>query len=129
MEYVLPATALSSFCASSSLTLAASKAGVCWARPAFTAMNLGIHTASWCDSPDPAEVCEAVKTKTQWAENLGFIWFSVMDHMIQTPRIGAPEEPVLEGWTVLAGLATPPRPLPLSTLATPGRYPHPPPPA
>src|SRR5438128_5587643 len=28
-----------------------------------------------------------------------------MDHMIQIPRVGAPDEPVLEGWTVLAGLA------------------------
>jgi len=25
-----------------------------------------------------------------------------MDHMIQIPRAGAPDEPVLEGWTVLA---------------------------
>src|SRR5437764_15479496 len=69
-------------------------------------MKFGIHNASWCDSPDPAEVFEAVKTRTQGAENLGFIWFAVMDHMIQIPRIGAPDEPVLEGWTVLAGLAT-----------------------
>ena len=28
-----------------------------------------------------------------------------MDHMIQIPRVGAPDEPVLEGWTVLAALA------------------------
>jgi alkanesulfonate monooxygenase SsuD/methylene tetrahydromethanopterin reductase-like flavin-dependent oxidoreductase (luciferase family) len=25
--------------------------------------------------------------------------------MIQIPRVGAPDEPVIEGWTVLAGLA------------------------
>ena len=44
-----------------------------------------------------------MKAKAQWAENHGFVWFSVLDHMIQIPRGGAPDEPVLEGWTVLAG--------------------------
>jgi alkanesulfonate monooxygenase SsuD/methylene tetrahydromethanopterin reductase-like flavin-dependent oxidoreductase (luciferase family) len=29
----------------------------------------------------------------------------VMDHMIQIPGVGGPDEPLLEGWTVLAGLA------------------------
>src|SRR5262249_39081179 len=48
---------------------------------------------------------EAVKARAQWAENHGFVWFSVMDHMIQIPRVGAPDEPVLEGWTVLSSLA------------------------
>ena len=125
MEYGLPATALSSFYASSSLTLAASQCGVCSARPACTAMKFGIHNASWCDSPDPAEVFEAVKTKTQWAENLGFIWFSVMDHMIQIPGVGAPDEPVLEGWTALAGLAAVTRRIRLATLVTAVGYRNP----
>jgi hypothetical protein len=31
------------------------------------------------------------------AENHGFVWVSVMDHLIQ---IGAPDEPFMEGWTV-----------------------------
>lgn len=51
-----------------------------------------------------------MKAKAQWAENHEFVWFSVMDHMIQIPRVGAPDEPVLEGWTVLAGLGWPPSP-------------------
>lgn len=68
-------------------------------------MRFGIHNSSWLDSPDPAEAFEAVKAKAQWAENHGFVWFSVMDHMIQIPRVGAPDEPILEGWAVLAGLA------------------------
>jgi F420-dependent oxidoreductase-like protein len=89
------------------------------------AMKFGIHNASWCDSPDSAEVFEAVKAKAQWAENLGFVWFSVMDHMIQIPRIGAPDEPVLEGWTVLAGLATVTSRIRLATLATAVSYRNP----
>jgi alkanesulfonate monooxygenase SsuD/methylene tetrahydromethanopterin reductase-like flavin-dependent oxidoreductase (luciferase family) len=68
-------------------------------------MKFGIDHASWLDGPDPAEAFEAAKAKAQWAEDHGFVWFSVMDHMIQIPGVGAPDEPVLEGWTVLAGLA------------------------
>src|SRR5260370_5202669 len=68
-------------------------------------MKFGIHNSSWLDRPDSAEVFEAVKAKAQWAEDHGFVWFSVLDHMIQIPRIGAPDEPFLEGWTVLSALA------------------------
>src|SRR5262245_3039925 len=67
-------------------------------------MKFGIHNSSWLHSPDPGEVFDAVKDKAQWAEHQGFAWFSVMDHMIQIPRVGAPEEPVLEGWAVLAAV-------------------------
>jgi hypothetical protein len=48
-------------------------------------MKFGIHNSSWLDSPDPAEVFEAVKANAQWAEDHAFVWFSVMDHMIQIP--------------------------------------------
>src|SRR5262245_15194116 len=89
------------------------------------AMKFGIHNASWCDSPDPAEVFEAAKAKAHWAENLGFVWFSVMDHMIQIPRIGAPDEPVLEGWAVLAALAAVTNRIRLATLATAVNYRNP----
>jgi hypothetical protein len=47
-------------------------------------MKFGLHHSSWLESPDPAEAYEAVKAKAQWAEEHGFVWFSVMDHMIQT---------------------------------------------
>ena len=36
-------------------------------------MNFGFHTSSWIDTPDPAEAFEAVKVKTHWAENHGFV--------------------------------------------------------
>ena len=81
-------------------------------------MKFGIHISSWLDTPDPAEAFEAVKAKAQWAENHGFAWFSVMDHMIQIPGVGAPEEPILEGWTVLAGLAAVTERIRLATLCT-----------
>jgi len=88
-------------------------------------MKFGIHNSSWLDARDPAEVFAAVKAKAQWAEDYGFVWFSVMDHTIQIPRIGAPDEPVLEGWIVLAGLAAVTRRIRLATLATAVGYRNP----
>jgi alkanesulfonate monooxygenase SsuD/methylene tetrahydromethanopterin reductase-like flavin-dependent oxidoreductase (luciferase family) len=88
-------------------------------------VKFGIHNSSWLDSPDPAQAFEAVKVKAQWAENHGFVWFSVMDHMIQIPRVGAPDEPVLEGWTVLAGLAAVTSRIRLATLCTAVGYRNP----
>ena len=88
-------------------------------------MIFGIHNSSWLDTPDPAEAFEAVKAKARWAEDHGFVWFSVMDHMIQTPRVGAPDEPVLEGWTILAALAAVTRRILLATLCTAVGYRNP----
>src|SRR5437868_2613363 len=88
-------------------------------------MRFGIHNSSWLDGPDPAEAFEAVKAKARWAEDHGFVWFSVLDHMIQIPRVGAPDEPFLEAWTVLAGLATLTSRIRLATLATAVSYRNP----
>jgi F420-dependent oxidoreductase-like protein len=88
-------------------------------------LKFGIHHSSWLDNPDPAEAFEAAKTKAQWAEAHGFVWFSVMDHMIQIPNIGAPEEPVLEGWAVLAALAAVTSRIRLATLVTAVNYRNP----
>jgi F420-dependent oxidoreductase-like protein len=88
-------------------------------------MKFGIHNSSWGDSPDPAEAFEAAKAKAQWAEDHGFVWFSVLDHMIQIPRVGAPDQPFLEGWTVLAGLAAVTSRIRLATLATAVGYRNP----
>src|SRR5207302_2792435 len=85
----------------------------------------GIHNSSWLDGPEPAEAFEAVKAKAQWAEDHGFVWFSVLDHMIQIPRVGTPDEPFLEGWTVLAGLAAVTSRIRLATLATAVGYRNP----
>jgi F420-dependent oxidoreductase-like protein len=88
-------------------------------------VRFGIHHSSWIDNPDPAEAFETAKAKAQWAEGHGFTWFSVMDHTIQIPRVGAPDEPVLEGWAVLAGLAAVTRRIRLATLATAVNYRNP----
>jgi alkanesulfonate monooxygenase SsuD/methylene tetrahydromethanopterin reductase-like flavin-dependent oxidoreductase (luciferase family) len=68
-------------------------------------MKFGIHNPSFEFGPDPAEAFEGLKTKAQWAETHGFTWFSVMDHLIQIPPVGQPDEPFIEGWTALSALA------------------------
>src|SRR5712692_1463875 len=88
-------------------------------------MKFGIHNSSWLDAPDPAEAFEAVKAKAQWAEDHGFVWFSVLDHMIQIGGVGAPDEPFMEGWTVLSGLAAVTSRIRLATLATSVGYRNP----
>jgi hypothetical protein len=64
-------------------------------------MKFGIHNPCWLFGSDPAEIFECVTAKAQWAEDHGFELFSVMDHLIQIPNVGASEEPLLGGWTTL----------------------------
>ena len=56
-------------------------------------MKFGIHNPSWVYGSDPAEAFQAIKAKAQWAENHGFVWFSVMDHLIQIGGVGAAGDP------------------------------------
>jgi F420-dependent oxidoreductase-like protein len=88
-------------------------------------MKFGIHNSSWLERIDPGEAFEAVKAKAQWAEHHSFVWFSVLDHMIQIPRVGAPDEPFLEGWTVLSALAAVTTRIRLATLCTAVGYRNP----
>jgi len=88
-------------------------------------MKFGVHNPSWIFGPDPAEAFEGVKTKARWAENHGFVWFSVMDHLIQIANIGAPDEPFLEGWTVLSALAAVTSRIRLATLVSSVAYRNP----
>jgi alkanesulfonate monooxygenase SsuD/methylene tetrahydromethanopterin reductase-like flavin-dependent oxidoreductase (luciferase family) len=88
-------------------------------------MKFGIHNPSWFYGPNPAEAFVAVKAKAQWAENHGFAWFSVMDHMIQIGGVGAPDEPFMEGWTTLSALAAVTSHIRLATLATSVGYRNP----
>ena len=88
-------------------------------------MKFGIHNPSWVYGSDPAEAFQAIKAKAQWAENHSFVWFSVMDHLIQIAGVGAPDEPFMEGWTVLSALAAVTSRIRLATLATSVGYRNP----
>jgi F420-dependent oxidoreductase-like protein len=88
-------------------------------------MKFGIHNPSWVYGTDPEEPFESLKAKAQWAEHHGFVWFSVMDHLIQIPGVGAPDEPFVEGWTALSALAAVTSRIRLATLATSVGYRNP----
>jgi F420-dependent oxidoreductase-like protein len=88
-------------------------------------MKFGIHNPSWRFGTDPAGIFDAVAAKAQWAENHGFTWFSVMDHLIQIAMAGPPEEPFMEGWTILSALAAVTKRIRLATLVSSVHYRNP----
>ena len=88
-------------------------------------MKFGIHNPSWLYGNNPHEMFEGIKAKAQWAEQNGFMWFSVMDHMIQIQGVGTPEEPFMEGWTVLSALAAVTTKIRLATLVSSVAYRNP----
>ncbi len=88
-------------------------------------MKFGIHNPSWLFGTDPAGIFGAVKAKAQWAETHGFTWFSVMDHLIQIGNVGAPDEPFMEGWTILTALAAVTERIRLATLVSSVHYRNP----
>lgn len=88
-------------------------------------MKFGIHNPSWLFGSNPYDAFEGLKEKAQWAEQHGFSWFSVMDHLIQIPGVGAPTEPFMEGWTVLSALAAVTSKIRLATLVSSVAYRNP----
>jgi F420-dependent oxidoreductase-like protein len=88
-------------------------------------MKFGVHNPSWVYGSDPAKAFDGIKAKAQWAENHGFVWFSVMDHLVQIGGVGAPTEPFMEGWTVLSALAAVTSRIRLATLASSVAYRNP----
>ncbi len=68
-------------------------------------MKFGIHNPSWLFDSQPHQIFDEVKRKALWAEMHGFSWFSVMDHLIQIPGVGAPGEPFMESWSTISALA------------------------
>jgi len=88
-------------------------------------MKFGIHNPSFVFSPDAHEMFEGLKGKAQWAENNGFAWFSVMDHLIQIPWVGPSDEPFMEGWTAITALAAVTSRIRLATLVSSVAYRNP----
>jgi F420-dependent oxidoreductase-like protein len=88
-------------------------------------MKFGIHNPSWLFGNDQYEIFEELKKKAQWAEANGFSWFSLMDHLIQIPFVGAEDEPFMEGWSTLSALAAVTSRIRLATLVTSVAYRNP----
>jgi alkanesulfonate monooxygenase SsuD/methylene tetrahydromethanopterin reductase-like flavin-dependent oxidoreductase (luciferase family) len=69
-------------------------------------MRLALHLQSHAaPSGDPADVFPALAARARWAQEAGFDALSVLDHLEPFGPVGPRTTPLLEGWTVLAGLA------------------------
>jgi F420-dependent oxidoreductase-like protein len=77
------------------------------------------------NNPDTSQIADSLKNLITKAENSGFDSFWVMDHFHQIQFVGRPDEPMLEGWTVISMLAAITTKIKLGTLVTGAIYRYP----
>ena len=65
-----------------------------------------------------SQIADSLKNLITKAENSGFDSFWVMDHFHQIQFVGRPEEPMLEGWSIISVLAGITTKIKLGTLVT-----------
>jgi F420-dependent oxidoreductase-like protein len=86
----------------------------------------GLHLPLYTFPDAPTDrIFDRVADQARAAETAGFSLVTVMDHLNQIPGIGAPHEPMLEAWSVLAALARETRSVRLGTLVTGVTYRNP----
>ncbi|MFN8630685.1 MAG: TIGR03560 family F420-dependent LLM class oxidoreductase [Chloroflexota bacterium] len=86
----------------------------------------GLHLPSYTHpATTSATMFERTIAQARAAEAAGFSLVTVMDHLNQIPGVGVPDEPMLEGWTVLAALARETATVRLSTLVSGVTYRNP----
>jgi hypothetical protein len=69
-------------------------------------IKLGLQIPNFSYGTGVAEMFPTVIAQAQEAEAAGFDSVFVMDHFYQLPMLGSPDQPMLEAYTALGGLAT-----------------------
>jgi F420-dependent oxidoreductase-like protein len=80
--------------------------------------NFSFNNDGQRNDADTSQIADFLKNLITKAENSGFDSFWVMDHFHQIQFVGRPEEPMLEGWTVISMLAAITTKIKLGTLVT-----------
>src|SRR5919197_6781799 len=81
-------------------------------------MRLGLHPMSFTWPGGPAAIGPTLATVVDRAEAAGIHSIWPMDHFFQIGVVGAPDEPMLEGWATLAWAAGRTRSLELGTMVS-----------
>ena len=89
-------------------------------------IRLGYQIPNFSYRTPVADLFPAVIRQVREAEEAGFDAAFVMDHFYQLPGIGEPDEPMLEAYSALSGLATATSRIQLSALVTGNTYRNPP---
>jgi F420-dependent oxidoreductase-like protein len=95
-----------------------------WLREGVT-IKLGLQIPNFSYGTGVAEIFPTVIAQAREAEAAGYDSVFVMDHFYQLPGLGTPDQPMLEAYTALGGLATATERLQLGTVVTGNTYRNP----